>query len=431
MKFGFLRLFVFVLITLSVFRGIGFESFPPEKSSARVLSAQPTCNSYLDTISVLLLQVRTDKKTGLPLVPQRELRMSFFPERKEVMGKFDRPETRMLYVLGAPKGPIVYLWNGMGSSANASYSNFIMDMLNAMGMTVVAVPSTFNENDSLGFSTHVRPGLSSSDVSDLLKLTEAAEKEILQRHELIPSSRILMGVSMGAFQIGALLSRTEWEQKFSKYILINPPMDLRFGIQALDRMVDGARDLSNSRKQEIDGFRSEFFSSSDLKEDPAEFRSEVKRRQWGERELGYLIGSSMRSSVQGATLASQLVKNDGVLKRKTSFGRSQEVKKWSIYDYFQKIALPFHAEHFKKQGLALDLEREMTLLPHLREAKVPQNVLVLHALDDFISDPKEMEKLKQLPIQSVITRCGGHVGALGYSLYQEPLREFLRDSANK
>lgn len=392
---------------------------------------QPTCNSYIDTISVLLLQVRMNQQTGQPLVPPRELRLSFFPQRKELMGRFDKPETRMLYVVGEKHGPIVYLWNGLGSSANASYSNFLMDQLHMLGMTVVSVPSTLNQNDTLGFSTYVRPGLSSADLPDLMRLTDGVDKEIVRRHELKPRSRILMGVSMGAFHAGALLSRKEWEQKFDKYVLINPPMDLRYGINVLDQMVDGSRNLSNSRKSEVENLRDEFFSSSDLKESPSEFRSEVKRRQFGERELGYLIGSSMRSSVQGATLSSQIVKNDGVLKRKTSFGRSQEVKKWSIYDYFEKIAFPFYDDLYKKQGLVLDLEREMTLLPHLKEAKRPQNVLVLHSIDDFISDPSEIEKMKSLPIRSVITNCGGHVGALGYSLFQGPLREFLRESSSK
>ena len=431
MRMSFVRLVCYFALNLVSTRAVSLDAISNPFMNSRAFDRKPSCNAYIDTISVLLLQVRLDKQTGQPLVRQRDLRVSFFPERKEVLGKFDRPETRMLYTLGEKGAPIVYLWNGLGSSANSSYSNFLMDQLNALGMTVVTIPSTFNENDSIGFSSHVRPGLSSADVPDLLRLTESAEKEVIRRHDLKPSSRILMGVSMGAFQAGALLSRKEWEPRFDKYILINPPLDLRYGIHILDQMVDGTKSLSEARKQEIENLRSEFFSNSDLKESPNEFRSEVGRRQLGERELGYLIGASMRGSVQGATLASQKVKNDGVLKRRTSFGKSQEVRKWSIYDYFEKVALPFHSNFFKKQGLNLDLDREMTLIPHLRESPRPRNVLVLHSMDDFISNPAEIEKLRQIPIHSVITSCGGHVGALAYSLYQEPLREFLiRDLKN-
>lgn len=384
--------------------------------TASAIWSSPSCNSYVSTIGTLFLQPRRDPHNN-PIVPLHEMNISFYPERNQFMGWFQKAEAKVLFSKGKTNAPIIYLLNGLGSSAKSTYSVYLMDRLNDLGFTVVSIPSTFNETATLGFSTHVRPGLSSQDLPDIMRLIDAVSLQLAQKHKMNPPAHYLMGVSMGAFHTAAVLSRPELEQKFKKFVLINPPLDLRYGIRVLDEMVDGANRLPASRQEVLQEIAQT--------EEADEALQKMENQNVGSRDLGYLIGSAMRSSVQGTVLSSQKYINDGVLKSTSSFGRKQEVKKWSIQKYFDLVALPFFQKMYDKAGEYLDLDYELSIWPHLAHAPNPSKVLMLHSMDDFISHPEELKKLPLLENETVLTKCGGHVGALGYSLFMNPLKEFL------
>jgi hypothetical protein len=124
--------------------------------------------------------------------------------------------------------------------------------------------------------------------------------------------------------------------------------------------------------------------------------------------------------------ASQDYGDDGVFFASASL-RSRELQSrfWSINEYFERIALPFYRRLLEEQGKALDVDREMSIWPALSAAPRPERVLVLHAADDFISSPAQIGALATLPIRSVVAPCGGHVGALPYPVYADPLAAFL------
>lgn len=387
-------------------------------SSARAKSEtraepSPSCNPYIATLGAAFMSERKDSD-GNPIVPQYAFSLSLYPERAKSMGVAARTQIRVT-ISPNRNAPFVYLLNGLGSPSDSGYGRWLMDFLHQMGFTVVSLPSTFSDVDAYAFSRYLRPGLSSTDVPDVMALLIAAQKKMAD-YGYRATSNTLMGVSLGAFQGAVIQADPRFRAMFSKYVLINPPLDLRYGLAVLD---------SFARGQEPGGASDRDAMLESLRDRLAETGTPAAQG-FGDDQLKTFIGIYLRLAVQDMAVASQRFQEDNVFGSGPGDGRRFESRFWTIQNYFDRIAFPFYSRLFADSGKKLDLDRELSIWPHLREAPAPDRVLILHSQDDFISNPKDLPLLKKLRTKAVVSSCGGHVGALPYRVFTVPLANFLR-----
>lgn len=378
----------------------------------------PSCNPYVSTIKTILFK----EQRWLSI---KKMNVSFYPERNRLIGGIGKSKAEISYVLGQPNAPIAVLMVGLGSSSTVGYARFLMDVLNRMGLTVISIPSSFNMKSSLAFSEYMRPGLSTQDAADLLEIIDVAVSQLTHVHHLSSPEKYLLGVSMGAFHVAAIFGDPKNEKLFSKYILINPPLELDYGIDVLDQLADGKGGLNPKKQSLLAKLIQLYLNEFDSFGFAEYFISLIQTYQMGEQELGRLIGMKMRNSVQQVIFASQQLRDDGVLKNKNGLKRLYESHTWRIRDYFTKIAWPFYSKAKSEPNISEDLSSRLTIWNDLHNARRPNDILILHSQDDFISRPSALLKLKEFPMHLVLTKCGGHVGALKYPMYLNPLKEFL------
>ena len=136
------------------------------------------------------------------------------------------------------KAPVVYIVPGLGSHRLAASELALAELVYQKGFSAVCVSSTFNFEFMEHASTADVPAYMPVDVHDLhVALTEIDHRlEKLYPERLGPKA--LMGYSMGAFEslfVAATESTNEAPLiKFDRYVAINSPVRLLYGISKLD-----------------------------------------------------------------------------------------------------------------------------------------------------------------------------------------------------
>lgn len=388
---------------------------------AQTRAAGPSCNPYLSTVSTIIM----GEKNKLPL---KTLQVSLYPERNKAIGLWGSAKAELNYVVGKKNSPLIVLMVGLGSPSTVGYARFLMEQLYLQGYSVVSVPSAFHMLSSLAFSRYMRPGLASQDAADLLKIVNIATKKIVDLHKLTSDEQHLIGVSLGGYHAASIMANPETADRFEKYVLINPPLDLNYGMAVLDNLSQGKGNLSEQQKKDVAEKMTPYMEDLQKSSDGKNMMTVIEKNHFGEKELGFFIGLKMRSSVRDIVFASQQIHDDHLLVNTRLSKRLIESHTWNINDYFTKVAWPFYKALEAEDNSFPAVDSQLNIWDNLKQAPRPRDVLILHAKDDFISRPVSLELLKFLPINVVLANCGGHVGALSYPVYLTPLKEFLEQN---
>ena len=389
-------------------------------ADAQTQTSGPSCNPYLSTVSTIVLGERNK-------LPLKTLQVSLFPQRNKALGLWGSAKAELNYVVGKKDYPLVVLMVGLGSPSTVGYARFLMEQLYQQGFSVVSVPSSFHMSSSVAFSEFMRPGLSSQDATDLLKIVNIATRKIIDLHRLTSSEQHLIGVSLGGYHAASILADPATADRFEKYVLINPPLDLSYGMAVLDNLAEGKGNLTEQQKSNIADQMNPYLTDSPQSPNAKEVMKVIEKNHFGEKELGFFVGLKMRSSVRDIVFASQQIHDDQLLKNSRLAKRFAESHTWKINDYFARVAWPFYKALEESDQNMPAVDSQLSIWDNLKKAPRPRDVLILHAKDDFISRPVSLEMLKFLPMNVVLANCGGHVGALSYPVYMTPLKEFLSE----
>jgi len=145
---------------------------------------------------------------------------------------------KFTFWLQPAKAPVVYIVPGLGSHRLAEAALALAELVYQKGFSAVCVSSTFNYEFMEHAATVALPAYLPVDAHDLhVALTEIDHR----LDKLYPGrlgARVLMGYSMGACQ-SLFLAATESTNagpllKFDRYVAINTPVRLLYGISKLD-----------------------------------------------------------------------------------------------------------------------------------------------------------------------------------------------------
>ena len=145
---------------------------------------------------------------------------------------------KFTFWLQPKKAPVVYIVPGLGSHRLAASALALAELVYQHGFSAVCVSSTFNFEFMESASTAAVPAYMPVDVHDLhVALTEIDRRlEKLYPERLGPKA--LMGYSMGAFESLFMAATESTNQapliKFDRYVAINSPVRLLYGISKLD-----------------------------------------------------------------------------------------------------------------------------------------------------------------------------------------------------
>ena len=322
---------------------------------------------------------------------------------------------KFTFWLQPEKAPVVYIIPGLGSHRLAASALALAELVYQKGFSAVCVSSTFNFEFMEHASTADVPAYMPVDVHDLhVALTEIDHRlEKLYPKRL--GARALMGYSMGAFQslfVAATESTNEAPLiKFDRYVAINSPVRLLYGISKLDEYFQAP--LAWPAGERADDIENTFLKVAALSKNSLTPQTSLP---FSGIESKFLIGMTFRFILRDAIFSSQQRNNQGVLEHPIRKLRRapvyQEILQYSYQDYLQKFLIPYYWCRGIELGAPDSLEKASSLRTYAAALHANPNIRIIVNQNDFLLADEDLAWLQATVATGQLTvfEQGGHLG---------------------
>ena len=324
------------------------------------------------------------------------------------------------------KAPVVYIVPGLGSHRLAASALALAELVYQQGFSAVCVSSTFNFEFMEHASTADVPAYMPVDVHDLhVALTEIDHRlEKLYPERLGPKA--LMGYSMGAFEslfVAATESTNEAPLiKFDRYVAINSPVRLLYGISKLDEYFQAP--LAWPAGERADNIENTFLKVAALSKNSLTPQTSLP---FSGIESKFLIGMTFRLILRDAIFSSQQRNNQGVLEHPIRKLRRapvyQEILQYSYQDYLQKFVIPYYRSRGIELSAPDSLEKASNLRTYAAGLQANPNIRIIVNQNDFLLPDEDLAWLQTTfaPDQLTVFEQGGHLGNLSHPAVQKAI----------
>ena len=337
---------------------------------------------------------------------------------------------KFTFWLQPEKAPVVYIIPGLGSHRLAASELALAELVYRQGFSAVNVSSTFNFEFMEHASTADVPAYMPVDVHDL----HVALTEIDHRLEKLYPKRLglraLMGYSMGAFQ-SLLVAATESTNeapliKFDRYVAINSPVQLLYGIAKLDEYYKAPLGLARRgtsrqyRKHVLKGRRFE----QDLAHAPNVVALQRHRVQVSDR-IDLSAHPSRRHLQQpAANQPGSPGTPDQEMAAGTIVSGNPSVL---VQDYLQKFLIPYYWTWGIELSTPDSLENASNLRTYAAGLKTNPKIRLIVNRDDFLLPEEDLAWLKTTFAgdQLTVFEQGGHLGNLSHPAVQKAILRAL------
>ncbi len=324
---------------------------------------------------------------------------------------------KFTFWLQPEKAPVVYIIPGLGSHRLAASELALAELVYQQGFSAVCVSSTFNFEFMEHASTAAVPAYMPVDVHDLhVALTEIDHRlEKLYPKRL--GARALMGYSMGAFQSLLVAATAPTNEapllKFDRYVAINSPVRLLYGISKLDEYFQAP--LAWPAAERADDIENTFLKVAVLSKNSLTPQTSLP---FSGIESKFLIGMTFRFTLRDVIFSSQQRNNQGVLKHSIRKIRRaplyREILQYSYQDYLQKFVIPY----YRCRGIELSapdsLEKASSLRSYAAGLHANPNIRIIVNQNDFLLADEDLAWFRATvaPEQLTVFEQGGHLGNL-------------------
>jgi ABC-type transporter lipoprotein component MlaA len=333
---------------------------------------------------------------------------------------------KFTFWLQPKKAPVVYIVPGLGSHRLAASALALAELVYQHGFSAVCVSSTFNFEFMESASTAAVPAYMPVDVHDLhVALTEIDRRlEKLYPERLGPKA--LMGYSMGAFESLFMAATESTNQapliKFDRYVAINSPVRLLYGISKLDEYFQAP--LAWPVAERATNIENTFLKVAALSKTSLTPQTSLP---FSGIESKFLIGMTFRLILRDAIYSSQQRNNLGVLEHPIRKWRRvplyQEILQYSYQDYLQKFLIPYYWTWGIELSAPDVLANASSLRTYAAGLQANPNVRLIVNRDDFLLPDEDLAWLKTTFAEDQLTvfEQGGHLGNLSRPTVQKAI----------
>jgi ABC-type transporter lipoprotein component MlaA/pimeloyl-ACP methyl ester carboxylesterase len=322
--------------------------------------------------------------------------------------------------------PVVYLVPGFGAHRLAGNELGLAELLFKNGFSAVTLSSTFHPEFIEHASTSDLPSYPPADVRDLHVALTEIDHRLEARYRDRLGSRVLMGYSMGAFQSLFLAAQAATNDaplvKFERYVAIDSPIDLRFGVTNLDRFYrEPLAWPPEERSAKIKNMLLKVVALSEQSPKPGAVLP------FDAVESKFLISMGLRLTLRDVIFSSQLRHNQGVLKHPLEKSRRraayEEIMQYSFVDYIEEFATPYA----RTEGIDLKdpviVRNATNLRAYTAELQANPNIRVIANRNDFLLAAEDLAWIETTfaPAHVVLFEHGGHLGNLSEPVVQQAI----------
>ncbi|MDB6125428.1 MAG: VacJ family lipoprotein [Pedosphaera sp.] len=339
---------------------------------------------------------------------------------------------KFTYWLQPGNAPVVYIAPGLGSHRLAETALALAELVYKQGFSVVSVSSVYNPEFMEHASTAALPAYTPVDAQDLHVALTAIDRQLTKAYPYRLGSKALMGYSMGAFH-SLLIAGTESTNqaplvKFDRYVAINTPVRLLYGVSKLDEFYQAP--LEWPPEERTADIENTFLKVAALSSNTLRPQSTLP---FSAVESKFLIGLAFRFILRDVIYSSQRRNNQGVLQHPIKNLRRdpvyQEILQFSYKDYFQKFAIPY----YKTRGIDLAspevLAKAGDLRTYAEGLHANPHIRLIANRNDFLLADEDYDWLRATfdPKQMTVFERGGHLGNLSHPGVQKAILNALQD----
>ncbi len=310
--------------------------------------------------------------------------------------------------------PLVYVAPGLGSHRVSPATLSIAELLYQNGFSVVTTTGVFHPEFMENASTAAIPAYPPVDSRDLLIYLTEIDRALEKKNPGRFGPRALVGFSMGGFQALHLAGREKSADpallRFDRYVAIDAPVDLHYGVKKVDEFDKASRGWAPSIRQEK--INNALHKAAKFQYLPPE---QLANPPFDAIESKYLIGMSFRLTLRDTIYSSQSRNNMGIVQTPLSGWRRKvaydEILNFSFRDYYLRFVVPYYKE---KDIDTADFSREINLRSYQKSLASNSKIRVIANRDDFLLSPNDVSWLKSTFNSSRLTIFpnGGHLGNL-------------------
>jgi pimeloyl-ACP methyl ester carboxylesterase len=354
------------------------------------------------------------------------------------------------------KANVVYIVPGLGSHRLAETSIALAELVYDHGFSAVVVSSPFNFEFMENASTAAMPAYLPVDGHDVHVALTEIDRRLHASYPNRLGNRALMGYSMGAFQSlfvaatgptnqycvvtqGRVLRFREGRQgvkevnvapvtnqlpliKFDRYVAINTPVRLAYGISKLDEFYRAPLKWPDTNR--TDNIENTFLKVAALSQRTLTPQTSLP---FDAIESKFLIGLTFRFMLRDVIYSSQRRDNQEVLHHPIWHWRREpgyrEILQYSYEDYFEKFAIPYYQNQGLAPPVAETLEKAGDLRTYDTGLRANHDIRVIVNENDFLLADEDMAWLHATfgPEQLTVFPQGGHLGNLSNPTVQKAI----------
>ena len=334
------------------------------------------------------------------------------------------------YWLQQNNAPVVYIVPGLGSHRLAETALALAELVYKKGFSAVCVSSVYNAEFMEHALTAPMPSYTPVDTRDLHFALTEVDHQLRRFYPGRLGAKALMGYSMGAFHslfIAAAESTNNSNLiRFDRYVSINTPVRLLYGVSKLDEFYRAPLEWPASERTA--GIENTFLKVAALGSSSLRPQGSLP---FSAVESKFLIGLAFRFILRDVIYDSQSRFNQGVLRQPIRSSRREpvyrEIMNYSYKDYFEKFVVPY----YKTRGIDLTVPETLAKAGDMRAYAAPLHanpkIRLIVNRNDFLLADEDYEWLRATfdPKQMTVFEKGGHLGNLSHPAVQKAILEAL------
>lgn len=327
----------------------------------------------------------------------------------------DKEKYRYRYILQKnKKSPLAIIYPSIGEGIMSDKSVALAKILFDEGYSVLIQGSAFHWEFIKSMPEGYNPGFPDRDASYLRLTTAKIIENIENKRGYTFDKKILVGCSFGALTgvFAAAQEETENTINISKFICINPPIELLYSIKQLDKYCKEWKEDPSDIKLKTAVTAEKIMLISD-KIYCKEIKDMPEEMPFTEDEAKLIIGFIMKQKLYDVVFAIE----NGSRSKKNNL--NETINKMSFNDYADKYL-------FINQNKNTEMRTYETGLFSLENfLKTSDKYKIYAALDDYFVNQEQLIKLKEYTQnKSVFFSNGSHLGEM---YRKEFLEQFKKD----
>lgn len=333
----------------------------------------------------------------------------------------DRAPYKFRFIMQKDKNsPVVIIYPSIGEGIMSHHSVIMGKIFYDKGYSVIIQGSHFQWEFAKSMPADYRPGIPSRDIDYLKMATTKIINNLQNRYNCEFSDKVVVGTSFGAMTTLFLAEKESKENtlNISKYISINPPIELLYSMRQIDKNTAEWNKNPDNLKERVAVVAAKILQLLQAEDLP---KDKIEALPFSEEESKLITGFILHQKLSDLifTIENGHKSNQAELYEK--------IRAMNYLEYAKKYLISDSYATVEAMSTDASLHRISDYLINNKNYKI------YHSLDDYLVNPAQLQKLKQYcGNQIVFLSNGSHLGFLYRKEFIDALKQdIMRQDSTK